>query len=735
MFVNKHRDKFRLEKKSPSRISRRWKFVIAGLIGSGSGLLFLSTWSPGSEQGKSTTTGNPNARFLGRLGRSGSEELGKTMERCEISGCATVTCGSISESENPGEIASGFINQEFAVQCWKASSVERLEFQSCTFPHNELGADWLTAALPIRQLAFEDCGLEDLPEGSFSSDAFSALESLAITAARVRVLKKRTFEELTNLKQFLLSGNAVEEAEIDLLSPVADSLEDLGLDASLTSVKVLENMTGRASLTRVKNLYLRWNFLGTIPPETFKSLPNVAAIHLTGSSISEMHVDSFKGTRSLETLFLNDNLLTSLPRGIFDPVLLANSQFKVSLSNNQWRCSCDFDWILYLLNSSREIFMESPRCSSPERNAFLYFTSAKFCDDSNPDVGTSLGTTAVQNVASTEAVETSRTYVKFTCQMDESARASTRKLFATEEWKFPSRHPDFAVRCLEGGDLEVSFKAIEGRAFSLIWFENDATSDDSTSKKIGCRRNVAAPFLLKSLASNSTYTVCLLDNFEESPSPLNCLAARTFTLAEDDKSVVISVAVGLFLIGGVLSALSSFFLLRKNPSLLRGSKRILMVKKRGIDALVLPKGANLNYLKEGKIEGSIKSSKERRSKTNFESSYLMPLRAQRSIPDRKFSCSPVSPPRRKDSKVSRVSSLYSTGSYVSGIEATPSELYNWRNTLASKSLYAACFGEDQEFDRSPATPPPLPLRTFGSSVPSLSLAIDSDNHSDTLMHF
>ena len=610
------------------------------------------------------------------------------------------------------------------MQCPSTFTIDSLTFESCIFPNNSLNPNWLHTNLPIEKLSLLNSGLTFISKGAFASNIFSNTKTLEICRAKIHTFNKFTFQELPILNNLYISDNIIQEADFDLLSPISSSIEVLMLDSSLKNLQVLLNITsGPSILTKIQIISLQDNTLPTLTPQIFKSIPNIHSLYLARSNIETISSDTFKFTKSLQQLDLKNNLLSQLPPEIFSSILSRNPEFKATLSENPWNCTCDFQWIQKAIQKYPQFLTEIPQCEKPEKNFQLHFTNAKFCDDNE------------KNITTTEVTERPSRFVKFTCSTEQVSRnqeTKIRKLLSSDIWEFP-RSEDFSVQPLDDGTVVIN---ITFSGSSLMWYKSDEISSDS----INCLRDVKGPLILRNLQEASSYTICLLEDFGQKPSPFNCLTVRTGTfssslktnawLTNDDKTMVFSITTSLLVIIMLISILMSFLIIRRNPSLLRGSKRILMVRKRSVKALVLPQGVKIDSPESPESNLKYPTCSSVPSAPNIpDPGYLTPLEVRKCRNNRYTRGISLDCPRqlgRKDSKTSGVSSQYSAApSYISGIEPSAIELANWRRCHNGKiqRSFSSCLEDDECQESSPPPLPPHPLvRTI---IPSVSLTIDN----------
>ncbi|CAL7951880.1 unnamed protein product [Xylocopa violacea] len=647
-----------------------------------------------------------------------SFEQAVTPTYCRITPCSAVSCSSIPRNTDPGTVASNFIESEFKFQCENVISVA-LSFDDCVFPENTLRKDWLRTSVSIDELTFNGCHLREIEDDAFLSSIYGQTRKLAMINNNLGSLRKAMFRHLNKLQDLVIEQNFIKSIEFNLLESVASSLTSLGLDGTIDDREVLRNITGIPdSLWNLQMLSLRGNSIPVLDAELFVGVPSVKSVYLDNSKVRTVSHDVLDPIiSSIEQMVLSDNNIATLPEGLKNSLLIAlasHAKFKLSVHNNPWHCDCDLKWMQDLIRSRPTLINQFPTCRTPWINAGKTFTKAEFCYTTYPSNST-VSTTTPQptkhesskvDVTTTQMSTTGKETVEVNCTSAHgllTTAVGSRKLLSSDSLSFQSRYPDFSISEVQDKSILVHLPDMED-GVTLFWFSND-----NAKRSLACVKNVASSYLLCNIDPETTYTICLLDDNKGIVSPLNCLAATTSPtyefstwLTNSDKSMVFLVSslsiILILIIGGVLS----FLMVRNHPKLLRGNKRVIVVKHRNVDAIVLPRGVDVSDEKQGR---EIVATYESKSQ---EDGYVVPL-------------PPARKPLSQRSRLSEMSVQSDEHSYVSEIEPTESQLDSWR-LLRMKS--------DLEKEKSVA--PPLPPHP-SDAIPSLSLAVDTKGDLDYQM--
>lgn len=568
----------------------------------------------------------------------------------------------------------------FQIQCPEATSIGALNFHSSNFCGNKLGPYWIQSDLPIDEICFQDTYLNEITDDAFSQSIFFDLTSLSIIDSNVSFLRRSIFRKLSNLRFFLVHDNIVHSADSNLLEHVASTLEVLEFDRSINNIQVLNNITGKGSLLNVQILSIQGNYLHALTAETFRGVENVQSLYIDKSEISRISANVFQPFQLLSQLFIRNNKLTILPQGILDPILNRrdNTDFRMAISNNPWHCNCSLNWLKKLMQNHELLVIDSPICVSPENVAYRQIKLAEMCDADATMISTS---EKYQDDAVNVSCKNFAPILEY--------KIISRKLQSVD-YQFRNKMFNFSVHELTNGSIYVNLMNVSETSLTILWFDNLellVTELEDASNIISCVKNIHGPFVITDVKEGVTYTICIFISTDSIASPLNCLALATNPnyksrswISNGQKSITIGISTAVLIVLCFSSGIAAFLVIRRHPNLLRGSKRIIIVRRREINAVVLPEGIQLSPCSS---PDSIKSE---------EVNYITPLGTDIN--------------KRKDSKMSGTGSQSSDTSYISGIEPNLLQLISWRNNRAKDEI-----------------PPPLPPHP--PRIPSLSKAVDS----------
>ncbi|XP_034939394.1 leucine-rich repeat transmembrane protein FLRT2-like, partial [Chelonus insularis] len=410
------------------------------------------------------------------------------------------------------------------------------------------------------------------------------------------------FEELGNLHNLVIQNNLLVEVEYNLLNNAAETLETIELDKSIENIQVLYNITRGKKLLKVQLLSLQGNNIPILSNEILKAFPNVVSLYMDSSKIQSIHENTFKSCRQIKQIFIDNNRLTTLTESTFNFLLYFSPQFKISMIGNPWNCECDLKWIQDMLLKDPQMMTKIPICKTPIKNSGESFLTAEFCDY---QLSTTLdASTKLQSTSEIPISYSTESSIGILCQNSLSLlRNAQRKLFSISDYEFPSKQSIFFIQQLKNGSIIVNLSKNDSQA--ILWFK----TFNNDIGEINCLKNISGTIILNNLQDDSLYTICLLDKSNFKVSPFNCLAFKTLPaknariwLSNGDKTFVLSIYTVIAFLFCLLGGGSCFYIIKKHPTLLKGSKRVILVKRGQVNALVLPKGIDDDFFKRAKKE-------------------------------------------------------------------------------------------------------------------------------------
>lgn len=174
-------------------------------------------------------------------------------------------------------------------------------------------------------LRSEDNSLSNLIVDPF--DSMVKLVWLNLENNHLSKLPLDLFHKLPNLKRLNLKNNDLSRLPSNAFHPLG-RLRRLDLEnTSLASLPVDIFHPFADDLHRLVKLYLADNVLTTLPDGIFEGLGDLKVLYLSGNHLSSLATGVFRSLHNLTYLALDNNNLSSLPTGIFDKLHNLNLLF------------------------------------------------------------------------------------------------------------------------------------------------------------------------------------------------------------------------------------------------------------------------------------------------------------------------------------------------------------------------------------------------------------------------
>lgn len=215
------------------------------------------------------------------------------------------------------------------------------------------------------------------------SDVFRmpSLRILDISRNDVSVIRANTFAHLRNLKQLILTRNALERLSPNMFNSLTrleiltlnenvvsyiedNTFADLRslkfLDLSENSLRTVSGAIFGSNRLPLRKLFLKSNRLETIQEDFFDSVPDVEYISFANNRISNLPDRVFSPLKNIKKLHIQDNVLTDITTPVVEDLHkvtellfqnnrltflpLATTSFtnlqKISIEGNPWQCPC-----------------------------------------------------------------------------------------------------------------------------------------------------------------------------------------------------------------------------------------------------------------------------------------------------------------------------------------------------------------------------------------------------------
>ncbi|KAF7460950.1 Hypothetical predicted protein [Marmota monax] len=221
--------------------------------------------------------------------------------------------------------------------------------------------------LPVPRLEVLDLThnhLTQLPPGLFRASA--ALRVLVLKANRLKALQASWLLGLKALEHLDLSSNSLQTLPPGLL---ANLVALRTLDLGDNQLETLPPDLLRGPL-RLERLHLEENRLQVLGETLLAKQPALRYLFLSDNRLTTVAAGAFHNLKELDMLDLSNNLLSSVPRGLWESLGMPSRDMKdgFDISGNPWVCDQNLDdlcrWLV--ANKHRMFSQNDTRCAGPD---------------------------------------------------------------------------------------------------------------------------------------------------------------------------------------------------------------------------------------------------------------------------------------------------------------------------------------------------------------------------------
>lgn len=607
-----------------------------------------------------------------------------------------------------------------------------LELKGTHFPNDTLYEDWIQLNPQKHPVIYQmkiDGGVSNIGDNSFA--CLPDLLTLSIFNTGIASLRKGVFKNMPNLTNLELYDNQMfKEAEsglVDGLNLETLLLQTVQLNGN-EAIKFYENVTKSLQNSKISNLDWSFNDIQFVTKQMLTNLKSLQQVYMKRSNIVEFEKGSLGNIASLKTLFLTENKIERLPEEIFKPVVEQVKGFYIF--GNPLLCDCDMKWLQTFVLEEKEGYfgdINKTLCAAPENNANVLFLEAEMCNETGTSLPDTTNTPTAHTELPTTSSDTDTTYPDETtdtpltptsppdgetimCKSENSQIRKPRSAnFSITTKKFltihlPKKKQEFNIT-EEDENIKIVISRncmSDNRRKTLLWM-NDFEVLSAEQSNAECTTDISTTTIYIPLRRKKTYLFCLLDTYDRDINLLDCMPYKTLPekgkrawLTNDEKmSTITTLAVvsAVAIISAIVIGAAIFYVLvRKNPALIKGSKRVIVVKRHGkAQVMVMP-------------NGYVASRRSRTGKYTVNSSF----------------CS-------ESSSMMVNADALSTVSYISAIQPTPMEILNYRlQRLNAKRQ------EEEESEELPPPVPPYPMELRPRRLPpDVDLLLEYEWHTTT----
>lgn len=478
------------------------------------------------------------------------------------------------------------------------------------FVNSSMPLNWLSNMRSnVQKLSIIGGNLRHIPPYAFMSPFAHNVKSLLLKDITLTTWLPETFIGLSNLQELFITTAELIEIHSSALLTIDDTLKSLYIKAK--SIWNPSNVTGSANPVKLTTVDFSTNiFLDTLDEKSFSKLQNCKMLYLSFCQITSLGQGTLDRLENIEILFLDNNYIHQIPDGLFNSLLALPLKPRINLQKNPWTCKCSNTDLRNLHNFG--LLIVEPRCYHPEELRGLQFSEFEDYCTNNHSKNESI-------ISDSDTYENKEVYARREILNINASVTCNIEGRVNKNNSFFLISPLNKNRCL--GNRIVNYDLVESEAnlfsrssrwfkpiyysqsqpysiveiaslgpsgYGLLWFRS------SCPDEVYCVSTLPKVLRVYEINERAKYTFCPYDN--GTIVQKECVA---YDLSEPEPKFRTFRTYLLYIIIAFIclscGALFVYGLIRKNPVLLKGSKRVLFVKHKQVDALVLPPKVPLRH--------------------------------------------------------------------------------------------------------------------------------------------
>ncbi|XP_053625961.1 uncharacterized protein LOC128683905 [Plodia interpunctella] len=484
-----------------------------------------------------------------------------------------------------------------------------LVLMDLTFEKSTLPSQWFSGIKSsVNRLAILNGNLKYISSQAFMTLFAGNIEAIIFEGITLENWNTESLVGLSSLRQLFIKNCDIINAQ-NFLRTVHDTLGLLII--SKCGNWDPANVFGSTEMIALETVDLSFNIFNNILSNvSFTSLTNCKILYLNSCNITSLGPGTFDSLHKIEVIYLNNNLLVTIPTGLFNPMInRINPKPRINLQDNPWYCDC----LSYDLRSLyyNDLLYVDPLCDTPEAlNGQPFSAISDFCTD-----GELHADVVVVDLVPFQKYTTANVFTRFEsdCKSEIPFNSSgeiftPNDLYSCENfslslstintligitrgkvihdisksnWITPTylmRHKDYSM---------IQISTLSANENGILWFKN------SCPKEIYCMSSLPKFLRIYDHYIGSLYTFCPIDLQHGYVRVDKCVDYNSVTISLETNtrinlfgSIVLYISTVMLCL--TIGAIFVYGVIRYNPILLKGSKRLLFVKHKNVDALVLP---------------------------------------------------------------------------------------------------------------------------------------------------
>lgn len=495
-----------------------------------------------------------------------------------------------------------------------------LHLDNPMFVNNSLAPRFLPSLRSnVHELIINNGNLMRIPADAFMNQYLASLRLITFYNLAIRTWTTDSFVGLTRLLKFIMKDCILVNPPRDPLRAVDDTLITL----SITNCEQWDpaRITGATTFSSLIVVDFSSNSFGDVlGRSSFTGLQNCKALYLNSCKISAIGTGAFDSLKSIEILYLHNNYLIEISDNLFTNLFaLVNPKPRINLQNNLWHCDCSDENLRELIR--QDVLLTDPYCGNPDN--FKHLTFSQFeshCAANEPEptkmVKPAVPHTPMQFNLEIERPDDSHGFVYVssgTCYNGNSTDFSYNNLikmispiYGNKCFSQDKRFNDLAsivyFRELELDTFDVDnswikftyliktanysmlqIGTVDTEDYGMVWYQSTCPNE------IYCVSHVPQTLRIYNADPEASYIFCPIGLNAGRVNYNKCVYHEVNEKSHNyGQQLKVLAYLSTALVCLVCGALCVYAVILKYPSLLKGSKRILLVKHKKVDALVLP---------------------------------------------------------------------------------------------------------------------------------------------------
>lgn len=417
------------------------------------------------------------------------------------------------------------------------------------------------------------------------------IRCLMLENIEIETWDPRTLVGLSNLEQLIFKQVSIHVIQKNALEAIDNTIQTLSVTESGSWNP--KNLTGSSNFLRLSTVDFSSNVFGNvIRRESFTSLKYCKILFLNSCGIKTIGAGAFDYLKSIKILHLNNNFLVTVPVGLFTSIA-SNVDLRVSLQDNKWLCKCNLPDLRLL--SDRGMMLVDPTCYFPDD---WYGKSLRAFYNKCANY-------AVMYEDDTYLNKTSYIYLNSSCDTDEYNMSPLKVISPIDDFSCPSSlitrvnlknftysmestkpeiynnllKPTFSLST--GGFSMIEITSIQpNRDFGILWHQTKCPNE------VYCLNILPNVLRIYNIDFSSSYTFCPLRLSTGYIHEDECIVHDYVYKKQKSSAWILFYILTVACLA--IGAVCIYLIYRPCVSLIKETRRILFLKRKNVESLVLP---------------------------------------------------------------------------------------------------------------------------------------------------